>query len=363
MKRDSYRDLLALASCLDGRLPSDVDWDAVIGLANKSMTISSLAAAMGRYARPEDIPGEVRAYLAEIYRRNAQRNARLNSQLKEAVSCLNGIGIEPVAMKGAAILLAQRQSEIGARMLTDLDIFVRPADMPRAIGALQGIGYVIREDAGAGSWPGNPKFRLPVVLARPQDAGSIDLQCRPKGPAAFSDIEWVYRNGSRMTLDGAHVYVPSPFAQIVYLMLHDQFQDGDYWRGLVDVRHLLDIANIARSTEEMRWEALRSLFAQGYERHAIDTQILTASILFNISSDLTEPCGTLPKLQLARRKIQLERGYLRGPFTLLTLLTELLHYPSWDRFGGEPHASRWQEVKRKARELRRIFRPIPPGKA
>ncbi|WP_283978623.1 nucleotidyltransferase family protein [Sinorhizobium sp. 7-81] len=363
MKRSSYRDLLALASCLDGRLPDEIDWDAVIDLANKTMTIPSLAVAVARFARQDDIPEEVRTYLAAIYQRNSQRNSRLNSQLEEAVSRLNDIGIEPVAMKGAAILVAQRQDEIGARMLTDLDIFVRPAEMARAIAALQSVGYETREDAGVGSWPGNPKFRLPVVLARPADAGSIDLHCRLKGPASFSDIEWLYRNGNRMALAGGHVYIPSPFAQVVYLMLHDQFQDGDYWRGLVDLRHLLDIANIARSTGEIQWEVLRSLFSAGYERNAIDTQILTISALFNIGSTPAALFGKAAHFQLWRRKIQIERQYLRASFTLLTLLTELLHYPSWDRFGGEPHSSRRQETKRKLRELRRIFRPIAPGKA
>ena len=164
-----------------------------------------------------------------------------------------------------------------------------------------------------------------------------------------------------MAVDEGDVFVPSPFAQIVYLILHDQFQDGDYWRGLIDLRHLLDITNLARSGD-ISWDALRALFANGYERNAVDTQILTARALFGISIGPNMSFGMLSHLQLARRKIQVGRQYLAAPFALLTLLTEIFHYSSWDRFGGNPHPTRLREAKRKFRELRRIFRPVPPGK-
>ncbi|WEX77989.1 nucleotidyltransferase family protein [Sinorhizobium numidicum] len=361
MTGNSYRNLLALASCLDGKPPKEINWDELIALANNSLTISFLALATAKFPETVGVPEDVRKYLAVLYERNTQRNLRLKTQLKEAVNCLNRVDIEPIVIKGTAILLARAPSEIGARILTDLDILVRPADMPGAITALQSIGYEIQFTAGDGSWPGNPKFHLPAVLVRPTDVGSIDLQCRPKGPISFSDIERLYRHSSRTAVDGGVVHIPSALAQIVFLILHDQFQDGDYWRGLVDLRHLFDIANIVRSND-VRWETLRSLFADGYERNAADTQILTAATLFRIDNATKLTFGKLPHLQLARRKMQIERQYLAVPLTLLTLLTEVAHYSSWDRYGGEPYPSRWQEAKRKARELRRIFRPKPLGK-
>lgn len=361
MKRHSYANLLALAACLDGRPPAGVDWDNVIALANESLTVPSLAVAVGKSASANDLPDDVRQYLSVIHERNAERNRRLMAQATEAVTCLNRIGIEPLVMKGAAILLGEPRDDVGARILTDLDILVRPADVEASIGALQGIGYEVRLTAGRGSWPGNPRFHLPTVLERPTDVGSIDLQCRPRGPASFSDIEWLYGHSRRIALDGGYLHVPSPFAQIVFLILHDQFQDGDYWRGLIDLRHLLDMAKLARAGD-IDWQALRSLFAPGYERNAADTQILTAQALFGIDriSDLS--FGRLPRLQLARRRLQIGRDSLAVPFTLFTLLTEIAHYASWDRFGGEPYPSRRLEAKRKLRELWRIFRPKPLGK-
>ena len=178
MKRNSYRNLRALVSCLGGSAPEILNWDEIIELANKSFTIPSLAAAMGKLEKKVEIPEDVRTYLAAVHDRNTQRNSRLLHQLKEAVTCLNGADIKPVVMKGAAILLMQEQDEIGTRILTDLDILVRPADMPGAIEALRRIGYEVRLLAAAPGqeiqssisrlcWPGRPMLEASISSVAP----------------------------------------------------------------------------------------------------------------------------------------------------------------------------------------------------
>ena len=360
--RADFQDLRSLASCLVGRFPDHIDWDCVIALANQTMTITSLATAV-HSADPAGVPDEVRDYLGVIYASNAKRNAMLHSQLEEAVASLNQTGIEPVIMKGAAVILTQGTSDFGGRILIDLDLMVRPPKMHDAIRALRAIGYHARIDGGAQTWPGDPEAHLPTVLERASDAGSIDLHCRPKGPASFKDIEWLYQNSTRAGLGEGYAHIPSGFAQIVYLVLHDQFQDGDYWRGLIDLRHLLDIASIAGSAEEIDWAEIRSLFAAGYEQNATDTQILTANALFGVPDITGLKIGILPRLQFLRRKLQLGSSYLRRPLTIATFLSEITSYPSWDRYGGISYASRRLELKRVAREFRRVFRSKPLGKA
>ena len=359
MTASSWSDLVALTSCLNGHIPKDLNWDGIVALANRSLTITSLAGAMTD-TKPH-LPEDLTNYLSMISRRNTERNCRLKAQLAEAAASLNDIGIEPVVMKGTAILVRAALKDIGARLLTDLDIIVRPQDMQSATKALCRAGYSVALSSGEGSWPGNAGYHLPVVLARPADVGSIDLQCRLKGPASFGDAEWLYRDSCMVDLGGCRVRVPTPFAQIVLLILHDQFQDGDYWRGLMDLRHLLDIARLARATS-IDWNKLISLFASGYERNAVETQILTAARLFGLDRTASTEVGSSARVQFARRRLQLGRDYLSAPLTLLTLISEVAHYRSWDRFGGEPYPSQRRELMRKAREFRRNFRAKPPGK-
>ena len=363
MMPHDFKHLLSLTACLLGTFSADIDWDGVIEIANRTMTVTSLAAAV-RSAEPSGIPEEVSNYLTVIGESNVKRNAMLRSQLDEAVACLNRSAIEPVITKGAATLVHQPRGYSDGRILVDLDLMVRPNAMHDAIGALSEIGYQVRIDGGAGTWPGDPGAHLPTMLDRVSDAGSIDLQCRPKGPAAFKDIEWLYSNSSQRRLGSGNAYLPSASAQIVSLILHDQFQDGDYWRGLIDLRHLLDIVHLSQiSPLEIDWADIRSLFHAGYERHAVDTQLLTLSLLFGVPGVLPFKVGMLARLQWQRRKLQLGKSYLRPPLTAVTLLSEIASYSSWDRYGGQPHRSRRRQLTRIAREFRRYFRPVPLGKA
>lgn len=363
MAASRQRALAALADCLNGARPKGVDWDAVIGLANESLTITALAAAVEHASTAsEQAPDDVRQYLNVILERNRTRNARLLNALAEAARSLNAAGIVPAVMKGAAILLGQRQGEIGDRLLTDIDLLVPPNDMSEAIDALKRIGYEIMVGGGMGSWPGDPRFHLPTVLYRPGDAGSIDLQCRPKGPHAFSDPQMLFAKSSHVDLDGATLAIPSPLAQIAYLLLHDQFQDGDYFRGLIDVRHLFDITIIVRRVPDVDWRGLRAMFPSGYERNAVDTQLLTAKWLFGVGCEWDPRCSGLARLQLQRRRTQLRWAFLWRALTVMSLLLELPHYPAWDRYGGLPLPSKRKEAVRKLRELRRLFRPRSLGK-
>jgi putative nucleotidyltransferase-like protein len=359
-----FGDLAALAGCLTGRPPETVDWDAIIALANQTLTITDLAAALVASVA-QGIPDDVRSYLSVILVRNVERNGRLLAQLEEAAACLGARGIEVALMKGSAILVAERETAPGRRLLLDLDLVVRPQRMFAAIAALQDIGYEITLGSEEGSWPGSPSHHLPAVLARSRDAGSIDLQCRPKGPASFSDVGWLFAESREARLGGAPVYLPSAKAQIAYLLLHDQFQDGDYWRGLIDLRHLHDIARLLRVEGAGSVDEIRGMFDPGYPRHAVDTQLLTLQALFGgaLGPGKSASSGLRSSAQLWRRSLQARHRWLATPLTALTLLSEIFDYPAWDRYGGEPHEGRGREARRRMRELRRIFRPRTIGKA
>jgi hypothetical protein len=359
---DRFASIEALVACLTGRFEGRLDWDRLVALANQSLTITSFA-AQARKAPDLVLPEEVAAYLEAIHERNRDRNRRLLAQLQDVALCLNRGGIEVAVMKGAAILIAELQEDLGDRLLTDLDLLVRPEAMFPAIEAMKGLGYDVRIGHGAGSWPGNPDFHLPTVLSRPDDAGSIDLQCRPRGPASFGDPDWLFSHSRERLLGEARVMEPSAMLQIVYLLLHDQFQDGDYWRGLIDLRHLLDIHRLSAREPSKERGAILGLFKQGYERHAIETQFLTLDALFG-RAERAKPAelSRRARLQLVRRRLQVEGPLLMKPLTALSLLSEIGDYAAWDRFGGEPHRSWREESWRRLREVRRIFRPHQLGK-
>jgi hypothetical protein len=120
----------------------------------------------------------------------------------------------------------------------------------------------------------------PMNLCRAQDVGMIDLHCRTKTRYPGFDYDDLAGDCSEVRLGMASAWLPSPTSQALILVLHDQLQDRDYWRGLMDLRHLLDIVELARAPAGIDWERLAAYFPRGYPRNALDVQLATLELLF-----------------------------------------------------------------------------------
>ncbi|WOH56113.1 nucleotidyltransferase family protein [Bradyrhizobium sp. BWC-3-1] len=60
---------------------------------------------------------------------------------------MNGQGVAPVLLKGAATLATAPVERRGVRLMSDLDIMVVPDEAERAVAALGAIGYEIHDQA------------------------------------------------------------------------------------------------------------------------------------------------------------------------------------------------------------------------
>ncbi len=85
-------------------------------------------------------PAEVMEWLNRGFLYAAARAMRAGRQIQEAVDALEAAGIEPVLLKGPA-LARSVYPDPALRQSCDLDLLVRPADVPAAEGVLGGLGY------------------------------------------------------------------------------------------------------------------------------------------------------------------------------------------------------------------------------
>lgn len=349
--------LLSLAACLRGEIRPDADWDAIITLANKCLVTATLAERVAALPHRATIAGDVRAFLAAIHARNRERNLRLLDQLAQAVTRLNQAGAEPILIKGAALLADSSDDEMGGRMLSDLDLLIPPLLMTDSVAALKAIGYRIETQP--------TDTRLPFVLSRPQDVGMIDLHNRLRINCACSDYAGLRRHCRLAPVRGkGQALFPSATAQATILILHDQLQDRDYWRGLIDLRHLLDLDRLARSPEGIDWALLVSLFPPGYARAALRTQLRTARDLIGVPVPSELVGGLRPRLQYRRRLLQARRPGLRRLFTTLSLLSDYPRYPHGPPLDDGPAATPSDGAISAARRrgVWRFFQPPAPGK-
>jgi hypothetical protein len=291
----------------------DVDWMSVIGLANQTLTTPALIDLVDRHASA--MPDDVCAYIRNIYQRNGVRNDRLAIQLEEAVVAMNGHGVTPVLLKGAATLAAAPSERRGIRLMADLDIMVMPDETETAVAALTAIGYEIHEQARSGSqsWY--------VDLKRPWDVGTIDLQRSAPGPAyLYRGYEDALEHCVPRPLGRGRVYLPVPTFQALILIIHDQFQDYGYWIGDIDLRHLVELRDLNNSVEGIDWEQVTSQVSSKLMRNAVETQLVTLAELLGVDVPRSLRSRLIPRLQFVRRLTQAHFPITRWPLMAMAIL-------------------------------------------
>lgn len=301
-----------------------VDWDATIALANRALVTPALAE---RCLVAGENPQEVRDFLQAVATRSRLRNLRLRDQLIEAATALNGEGITPLVFKGAAFLAGSGHL-ICNRIFADLDLMVDPDELPRAIKALAAIGY---SRDGTDSGQSSSERAENADLSRDGDVGGIDLHVRLKTPYPQYAKTQLAENCRSVSVGAARVLLPSPALHAAIIVMHDQLQERDYWRGLLDLRHLLDLWWIARDTGEEFWSNLIGFFPEGHPRRALETQLHTLDWLFGPMVPPFALRSFRARVQAQRRMWQLDYPFLRH---FLTGLSTLLDPPLRPRADG-----------------------------
>lgn len=294
-------------------MPGHVDWTSVIGLANQTLTTPALIDLVDQFA-PE-MPEDVCTYIRNIHRRNDIRNARLTAQLEEAIVAMNGRGVTPVLLKGAAMLATAPDARRGTRLMSDLDILVTPDQAATALDALAEIAYerYFQTPAHSAKWY--------TELKRSRDAGMIDLQRSAPGPAyLYQKSGEVLEHCRPISVGRGSAHLPTSTYQALMLIVHDQFQDEGYWTCQIDLRHLVELRDLTNSPEGIDWGRLASFIPGKLARNAIETQLVAAAELLGLDVPATMRSRLIPRLQYTRLLIQARFPTTRWPLLSIAIL-------------------------------------------
>jgi len=125
-------------SDLQRQLGAVRDWQQVLDLAEHHGVIPLVYQTLRRV--PDAIPAKTLEDLQQRYEHNARRNLKFTAELLRILDCLDAHGIAAIPYKGP-VLAETVYGDLTLREFSDLDILVRPADVPRAKLALRDLGY------------------------------------------------------------------------------------------------------------------------------------------------------------------------------------------------------------------------------
>ena len=120
----------------------DYDWNSFIWTCSNHLVLPVIYLKFRDHDLLEYLPEVLAAHLKEVYELNHARNKQIIAQVKELTATLNKAGISPLFMKGAGNLIDVVYSDIGERMMGDIDLLVPETDFLKAVELAKENGYI-----------------------------------------------------------------------------------------------------------------------------------------------------------------------------------------------------------------------------
>jgi len=258
-----------------------VSWEQVIELANKSFVTSALWSALLQKGMRAGLPLEVADYLAYIHEMNRIRNDAIEKQLVEIICALNGLGIEPLLLKGAALLLSRAFEDSAARMMIDIDLLVETDDVKKILQTFSALKY----QTETATFPNDNHHLSPIY--RSGDPAPIEIHTRLLNRfynIGILKMDDIWKDSTLVKTDGMSWRQLSPSHAIIYNVIHSQIQHGNFGRGNISLRDLLDLVLISRYYSDLvDWDHLVFLMNMHDLRRLFNSYLYLASKLLGFS--------------------------------------------------------------------------------
>lgn len=188
---------------------------------------------------------ELRPRLEERFQQNLKRSLLLTAELSRLLEVLP----PTLAFKGPA--LAQRlYADVAGREYCDLDLVLRPADVPHAIPALRKLGY---SGLGLDPWQLRSYLRNGCEYPMSDDRVHVELhwQFAPRQFGAPFDIEKLFARSCTIRVGDRDVPALSPEDDFLMLVVHGTKHAWARLSWLADLTALLRLA-------PLDWDYVRS---------------------------------------------------------------------------------------------------------
>lgn len=216
-----------------------VDWHEFIFVCSENLVLPLIYIKFRTHGILQYLPEEVEHHLFHIYELNAKRNTEILGQIKVITSILNEKNIFPLYLKGAGNLLDNIYSDIGERLMGDIDFLVHESEYLETAELMLKHGY--KTDVDITSIEIMKADHYPR-LYHPEYPADIEIH---RIPTDYKCERWYNKqivNSEKQTVaDVAGCYVQSHTHKILLNFIHGQLSHEGYLYGWVSLKDIYDL--------------------------------------------------------------------------------------------------------------------------
>lgn len=198
-------------------LPSDVDWTRLARLAQHHGVVPQVYHRLAENPSFRNSLGELR----ELYAANARQTLWLTGELFRVLDHFENHGVEALPYKGP-VLAEMLYGSVSMRQFSDLDLLVRPADVPKIKPLLAELGYELglvlspqEERAYLGSG-----YEYTFDSLRGRNLLEIKWQILPRFYCVDFDVSDLFQRASEVEVNGRTVRTLHADDLVLVLCVH-----------------------------------------------------------------------------------------------------------------------------------------------
>lgn len=204
---------------IDGLVRDGIKWEETLKRSRQEGIAALLYGHLKELPSVTDrVPPTILSQLVAIYRANWARNMVLTERWAEVMTLLGQAGVDSITHKGMA-LIHTVYPEIGLRPMADIDLLIRPSDLPAVKRTLEAAGY----RSPTADMEAEEAFRCYLHFVR--GGAVIDLHWELAHYARFEgvvrvDHDGLWRRARSLAIGDAQGLMLSPEDQLLHLALH-----------------------------------------------------------------------------------------------------------------------------------------------
>ena len=204
-------------------LDEEINWDDFVQLSSDHLVIPALYLKFKDHGLLHVIPEELTLMMTEIYEANRIRNAQILLQIDHLMTALYPHKIYPVFLKGTANLLDGLYTDLGERMMHDIDFLVAEEDYLRTAAILEKTGY----SHASVSYFDYRGLRHYPSLCKEGEPAVVEIHRLPVSEKYADQFNPAVVFSNKKTVAGKPgVYVPTDRHKLLHTFIHSQLEHG-----------------------------------------------------------------------------------------------------------------------------------------